>query len=299
MTVLLTVLAVLLLAALLLLAAFWGLSAKAQTPKRRPIERVPDMPYEDITFPSHGSTLKGWFVPSRTSTPDGAKQPVIIIAHGWNSNRSRVLRYARPLYDAGYALLLYDARSHGESDGIPAPSGMAFRDDLVSAVDYLTRRPDIDPERIGALGHSLGGFGTVAALWDEHRLRAVVTDSMPVRIETMIYSELSRLRLPKFPLAYIIPKIWLRRSRIDRNKAAEFDLIGAIKRRQGSVPVLHVHSRNDDYIPSAELDYLASHRLAGAEHLYVQAPGHSSSETDPQFWNRVLRFFNEHLCPVT
>ncbi|ANE49087.1 hypothetical protein SY83_20825 [Paenibacillus swuensis] len=277
---------------ILVFYACWYVSARAQTPKRRPIEHMPDMPYEDISFLSQGSVIKGWFVPSSDLK---TKPPVILIAHGWNSNRSRVLRYARPLYNAGYALLLYDARSHGESDGIPAPSGMAFRDDLLSAVDYIHARPDVDANRIGVLGHSLGGFAGAASLWDERRIRALVTDSMPVRIEAMIGAELNRLRIPLFPLATIIPRVWFIRAGINREMLAKLDLISALSRSGDAVPRLHVHSRNDDYVPSTELDYLAAQSLSGAEHLYVDARGHSCSETDPLFWERVLPFFRNHI----
>src|SRR4029077_15614185 len=49
--------------------------------------------------------------------------------------------------------------------------------DLVSAVDYLTTRDDIDQNRIGALGLSLGAATTILAAADDRRIGAVVADS--------------------------------------------------------------------------------------------------------------------------
>ena len=45
-----------------------------------------------------------------------------------------MLRYVDTLHEEGYALLLYDARSHGESAGIPATSGLTMRDDLLAGI---------------------------------------------------------------------------------------------------------------------------------------------------------------------
>lgn len=286
---------ILLLIILIIAVLFWNIAAKSQTPKRRPIIAHPSMPYEEISFTSQASNLIGWFIPapSGTTMTPHLNQPVIIIAHGWNSNRSRVLRYAEPLHQAGYALLLYDARSHGESEGIPAPSGMAFRDDVMAAIDYVSSRHDVDATRIGVLGHSLGGFGSTAALKVEQRIKALVTDSMPVRMDTMVGAELTRKRIPKFPLAMIIPRVWFIRSGINKQKLRDFDLIHVLTHR--STPVLHIHSKQDNYIPSTELDFILTHKLPNLEHLYVQSKGHSCSETDPLFWNNVIPFFHKHL----
>ena len=49
--------------------------------------------------------------------------------------------------------------------------------DLMSAVDYVTGRIDVDPAGIGALGVSLGGSTTLLAAASDPRMKAVVDDS--------------------------------------------------------------------------------------------------------------------------
>lgn len=234
--------------------------------------------------------MAGWFIPSK----HGANRPTVIVAHGWNSSRYRVLRYTAPLIDAGYNVLMYDARSHGDSEAMDAPSGLSFRDDVIAAVEYARSRPDVDSNRIALLGHSLGAFGSVLALLQDVPVRAIVTDSMPVHMETMVKAELNRRRFPHFPLAYAIPRIWLIRSRISAGIFRRNTIVAALNNRNNT-PVLMIHSRGDDYIPRAELDYVLKRVTNPPEHLFVDSQGHSSSETDPRFWERVLPFLQQHL----
>jgi pimeloyl-ACP methyl ester carboxylesterase len=283
---------------ILLCAAIWMLGVKSQSPSRnKELQAAPPMPYESISFPSGGLTVRGWFIPAKkASVKDAvaAAPPVVIIVHGWGSNRSRVLRYTEPLYEAGYALLLFDARAHGESDPFPTPSGIMFRDDVLAAINYTLTRTDIDPARIAVLSYSLGAFGSTLALEHTSQIKVMVTDSMPTRMETMITSELKRLKLPLFPLAYFIPKIWYYRTGVSTEEVRKLDIVQILNRT--ATPMLMIHSRQDDYIPSAELDYVLTHvKPRRIEHLFVQSPGHRSSETDPDFFKTVMPFLNKHL----
>jgi uncharacterized protein len=277
-------------------AAMYGLTVKAQRPRLVPNETEPPVPFERVEWTSGGKKLRGWFMPQAGSAALRTPGPVIIIAHGWGSNRSRVLRYALPLYEEGYSILMYDARSHGESDVFKTPSGLQFRDDLLAALDWVRQRPETDPDRIGVLGHSLGGFGAVLALDVQAPIAALVTDSMPVRFETMIEAELKRHKLPKFPLAQIIPGLMLWRSGIPRSfmKRANPASILAENAKSGQVPVMLVHSLRDGFIPPTELNHVLA-RTPELPHLFVDVEGHSASEKDPAFWPAVKAFFRTQI----
>jgi pimeloyl-ACP methyl ester carboxylesterase len=269
----------------------WKIGVKSQRPRWLPNTTTPEVPFESVSFQSEGSTLHGWLL----KPPSDRKLPVVVVMHGWGSNRSRVLRYANPLYEAGFAVFLFDARSHGDSDPIKAPSGFMFRDDVAAAVEAVRKQPGIDPDRIAVLGHSLGGFGTLLAYAQGMQVRAVVTDSAPIRFETMIRSELRKRKLPLFPLDRIIPRIWLYRSKITGREVKEADLPAWMKadHRNGSLPILMIHSLRDGYVPADDLIRLAED--IRVDHLLVEVEGHSYSEQDPAFWERVLPFLNYHL----
>ncbi|WP_051318449.1 alpha/beta hydrolase [Cohnella thermotolerans] len=272
----------------------WGITVKAQRPKILPNDQRPPVPYEDVQWRSGAATIRGWLL----NPPAGGSEPapVIVVAHGWGSNRSRILRYAVPLSEAGFCVLTYDVRSHGESETARALTGLTFRDDLLAAVEWIRTRGDLDANRIGVLGHSVGGFGAVLALDTGADIAALVTDAMPVRFETMVEAELRRKGMPTFPLTGLIGGTMLLRSGISRRflKHAEPGRILADNERSGRVPVLLVHSRKDSFIPPSELEHVLS-KVPNVRHLFVDQEGHSVSERDPAFWREVLPFFEQHL----
>jgi pimeloyl-ACP methyl ester carboxylesterase len=276
---------------ILIVSSVYAMGVKSQKPKRKAIDRFPAVPYEEVQWHSQGDEIKGWFIPTNVKLQEKSA-PMVIIAHGWGSNRVSMLRYIDTLHKEGYALLVYDARSHGESAGIPATSGISIRDDLLSALDYGGSRPEVDPESIGVLGHSLGAFGSVLALTRAcNRIRAVITDAMPARTQTMMESELRKHRIPLFPLVHILPWIWYIRSHVSPR---ETNIAAAIN--SCNVPLLMIHSRRDNIIPAEEMDYIRSiaHRPA-MDYVYLNCEGHSSSAKEPIFWEHVLPFLQEHL----
>ncbi|WP_186785863.1 alpha/beta hydrolase [Paenibacillus agilis] len=285
---------------LLFFFVIWRLSVKSQSPRRMPIEVQPTGKFESIEF--QGSAwLRGWLLwpTDEQQEPSSQPLPVIIISHGWASNRSRVLRYVEPFRAAGHAVIVYDVTSHGESGAVKAPSALLFRDDLLAAVRYAHTRPELDAARIGIIGHSLGGFGAMLALDEGLEVQAIVTDSMPANPFTMITAELKRRGLPIFPLAQLVPRIWLLRARINK---AEFDAINIRetilrneRRRSGRVPLYMIHSMGDTFIPPSELQGIVTDLPCELPHMFVHTNGHSCSEQDPAFWEAVLPFLHKHV----
>lgn len=290
----------------LLAALVWRIGARSQNPRKLANGLIPDVDtqWQSLSFTSDGSKLEGWLLqpaPGTAANPPGGLLPLVVVAHGWGSNRTRVLRYARPLYEAGFAVFMHDARSHGDSESIKAPSAFMFRADVIAAVETARRLPGIDPDKITVLGHSLGGFGALLALDKGMKVCAVVTDSMPVRFETMMRAELKRKKIPAFPLAYLIPPIWLIRARISQEQFRAANIPDILARHAGSaesgrVPVLMIHSNGDDFISAEDLRQLKGQLPEGTiDTLFVSTKGHSASEQEPAFWERVIPFLQETL----
>ncbi len=276
---------------ILIVSFIYRMGVKSQKPRRKAVDQFPLAPYQEVQWLSHGDEIRGWFIPAEQKWQN-QRVPLIIIVHGWGSSRVSMLRYIDKLLNEGYALLVYDARSHGDSAGIPAPSGVSMRDDLLAALNYGAACPDIDPERIGVLSHSLGAYGSALALaHTDNRVRALVTDAMPARTQTMMESELRRHRIPLFPLVHILPWIWYLRSHATPR---DTNVVAAIN--TSHIPMLMIHSRQDDVVPVEEMDYIRSnsHRQA-IQYVYLNCEGHSSSAAEPLFWEHALPFLREHL----
>ncbi len=121
---------------------------------------------EDVSFTtSDGLQLEGWFVPSR----NGA---TVIAFPG----RSGPQKHARMLVANGYGVLLFDRRGEGASEGDPNTFGWVGDRDLHAATAYLRSRPDVDPDRIGAIGLSVGGEMLIHAAAHSDAFRAIVSE---------------------------------------------------------------------------------------------------------------------------
>ena len=88
--------------------------------------------------------------------------------------------YAQTMAERGFITLAFDPSYTGESGGEPrnVASPDINTEDFSAAVDYLSNRPDVNPEKIGIIGIcGFGGFGLNAAAMDT-RIKATVTSTM-------------------------------------------------------------------------------------------------------------------------
>ena len=124
----------------------------------------------DVTFAAgDGTRLSGWYVPGRTAAS-------VVLLHGAHDTRGDTLLRLRMLHTAGYAVLAYDARGHGDSAGQTNALGWAGANDLAGALAFLDRQPGIDPRRVAALGLSMGAEAALRAAATGVPLRAVIAD---------------------------------------------------------------------------------------------------------------------------
>ena len=88
---------------------------------------------------------------------------------------------AKLLARHGYGVLVFDRRGEGESEGDPNLFGWQGERDVHAAVAFLRRRPDVDPERIGGIGLSVGGEMMIEAAAESTALKAIVSEGASAR----------------------------------------------------------------------------------------------------------------------
>jgi hypothetical protein len=121
----------------------------------------------DVEFPSGGETVRGWLY-----VPDGAHGPVplVVIAGGWCYVKELVQpHYAERFEREGLAVLLFDYRNFGASDGARRQhiDPVARIEDYKNAISYAETLEEVDAERIGVWGLSYsGGHVLVVAATD-------------------------------------------------------------------------------------------------------------------------------------
>jgi len=133
---------------------------------------------EEVRFHSHGAGLAGTLHLPDGASPD-SPAPGIVQGPGWLGLRDAKLYapYHEALLGAGMAVLVFDYRGFGDSDGDATYlDPMTQVADWQNAVTYLAARPEIDPRRIGAFGSSgTGGGNAVMAAGLDDRIRATVS----------------------------------------------------------------------------------------------------------------------------
>jgi fermentation-respiration switch protein FrsA (DUF1100 family) len=157
------------------------------------------MAYHDVRVrTSDGLSLVGWYVPST----NGA---AVLLQHGYKSERSEMLNEAAMLHRHGYGVLITSLRTHDMSEGSVITFGKDEMKDLDAWFAYLEARPDVDPERLGAIGNSLGGTLVIEFAATQPRIKAVATNSAFSSLEDTIETSVRFFtNLPPFPFAPMI-----------------------------------------------------------------------------------------------
>jgi fermentation-respiration switch protein FrsA (DUF1100 family) len=130
-----------------------------------PADRV-GVPHENVSFrTADGLRLRGWYVPSK----NGA---AVISFPGRKGTQDP----ARILARHGYGVLLFDRRGEGESEGDPNAFGWEGHRDVAAAVRFLQGRTDVEDDRIGGIGLSVGGEMMLESAVRTPGLKAVVSE---------------------------------------------------------------------------------------------------------------------------
>lgn len=199
------------------------------------------VPPERVEFMARdGKPLGGWFIPA----PEGTPKPWrgVLFAYGYGGYKEQMHEYAKMVHEGGFAALMFDMRGSGLRRGEPVTLGYKERWDLMDAVRYVQSRPDVDPDRIGVFGVSMGGAVALMAAAEEPGIKALITDSAYANITDMIKpgiaAFLGKGALPFAPLIvrYAEGMMGVRADDIRPDKAAA---------QLGDRPLLVIHGLED------------------------------------------------------
>jgi putative redox protein len=114
--------------------------------------------------------------------PDAVPASALLICHGLNAQGSSGLRLytrlAKKACENGYVSLLFDFRGVGKSTG-EFDYGFGEREDVKCTLDYLASRPEVVPDQVFIVGHSLGGAVSLYAVQGETRVKGLALWSTP------------------------------------------------------------------------------------------------------------------------
>jgi dipeptidyl aminopeptidase/acylaminoacyl peptidase len=274
-----------------LLALAWRASSSAMEPGIEPLPWTladfPSLRAEEVSIDgSTGARLSGRLF-------RGRERATVVLTHGYGGTQDELLPVAATLHDAGLTVFTYDSRGCGASTG-EITFGAREQDDLVAVVDRLARRDDVDPERIGAFGFSMGGAATILAAAKEPRIRAVAADSAWTTAKSWLRPSLGDMFThPRQRFTTLSVAVLERRLGIDLDELRPVDAMGELQGR----PVLLIHGDADHVVLPQDSEALAEAggrevelwRVAGAGHGATIARG--GAATTP----RLAAFFERAL----
>ncbi len=288
-------------AALLLLAAavfgicWWGSGLMLFPPSMSPMWIFPEqfgLRYEKMSFKTRdGLELKGWFIPSTA----GDKR-TILMCHGWGDNKGELLKETHFLNaSAGFNLMYFDFRSHGESAGEITTIGGLETIDFDAAVSWLrANKPDLS-DRVGVFGLSMGAAVTVAAMPDHPDLRCAVVESPYSDYRGVIArGAWNNHRIPRFPL--IAVAMWILRRRVGDPKIDSFNPVEAAG-RIAPRPLLVIGGEKDDLMPEDDVRRVFDAALEPKQLWIVPGAVHAKCReaAGVEYDTRVAGFFTRNL----
>ncbi len=244
-----------------------------------------DLPSPEIVqFESRdGLKIAGWFFP-------GTNGATVILVQ---NSRADMIPHADYLHRSGFSVLMLGFR-YWESEGNVSTLGAREPWDIEGAVDYLKKRPGVDPERIGVQGISLGAASSILAAAETPMIKGVVAESAFKSVSSVIESSFEKVvGLPSFPFAPVSKFICKLRLGVDLDKVVPAKVIGKISPR----PVFLIDDLKDELLPgdSAEVLYGAARKPK----VLWQIPGclHGKGwECAPkEYESRVLAFWRKTI----
>jgi fermentation-respiration switch protein FrsA (DUF1100 family) len=179
-----------------------------------------DLDFEDVFVDAEdGVRVHGWFVPANPV------RGVLLFFHGNAGNITHRLDSIALFHGLGLSVFIVDYRGYGRSEGRPTEQG-TYRD-ARAAWRYLTQARGIDPGKIVVFGRSLGA-AMASRLGMETSAAGLIVESAFTSVPDMAarhYPYLPVRRLTRF----------------------RYDTLEHVQ--NSSVPVLVVHSENDEIAP--------------------------------------------------
>jgi fermentation-respiration switch protein FrsA (DUF1100 family) len=205
-----------------------------------------------------------------------------------------MLPRAKVLANNGYNALVLDVRNHGDSQGTVTSLGASEVQDIQGAVNYLKTRADVNMERLGILGHSMGGAIAIVSAARIPELHAVVAESAYSSVASITERIITLLtgRAP-FPTDGVVLYFMDQETGVKTSEVSPLNDLTRLESR----PILFVHGEQDDTIAASNSQSM--YDAAGDPkdiYLVPDASHMDILETDPaEYERRVVTFLDTYL----
>ena len=238
-----------------------------------------------------GLKLHATYFPSIDKSAE--KKKVAICFHGYTSQgMSDYIGLSDYYLKRGYAMLLPDARAHGQSEGDYIGFGCLDRKDVLVWIDWVIQELDGDVE-IVLHGTSMGGATVLMASGLElpAQVKGIISDcgfTSPKEVFTHVLN--SMYHLPAFP---VIPG-----ADLVNKKLAGYGMDECNAKREvakAKVPILFIHGSNDTFVPCKMCDEIYDCCASPKKKLIIDGAAHAESyyKDMEKYEQAMTEFFEE------
>ena len=217
--------------------------------------------------------------------------PVIILSHGYDTNRSDFLSLGTVLRDNHFNVYIFDYHGPKAKETI-SNLGSRQISDLLSVIDTLTKRPEINHKRLGLLGTSVGGYASLVAAQMNPKVRALVVDTTYTTPELMFDAQIDRLLGGSSGLFHFLTASEFR---LLVSRTDTFPMVANLPKLAG-VPKLIISGRDNPRL--AEMTESIYNQAPQPKQLLVQEHSGTSLTSEAErneYENQILNFFLQNL----
>ncbi len=143
--------------------------------------------YQDVRLRTNDEIdLAGWSIPA--SDPRGT----VLYLHGYGENRAQVISVLQPLHDAGFNVVAFDFRGHGQSEGHTVTFGHRETNDVKAGYEFAKARYPDQP--LFMVGVSYGAAVGLQTLPELPEVRAAWVDSTFASMDSVLWQQFSFLK---------------------------------------------------------------------------------------------------------
>jgi len=214
----------------------------------------------------------------------------VLYLHGVSESKISGLPMADLLCGAGFLVMLYDARRHGDSGGRFCTYGFYEKHDAGTIISYLQSRADLRLGRIGLFGTSMGAAVALQVAATDPRVAAVVAESGFDRLRS-VFDDYQR-RMIKLPFHYLRNIVIMRSEQLAHFKASAVspaDSVGRIR-----IPLLLMHGTADPLIRPSYSQQVFDRANEPKELWMIQGATHSNTfQAGGDEYRRIVAGFFE------
>jgi pimeloyl-ACP methyl ester carboxylesterase len=218
--------------------------------------------------------------------PGVARAPLVVLIPGLDSTKEEFFLWESVFLNRGMATLSVDGPGQGEA-GFEAPIRHDYEVAVAAALDAIGDRRDVDLDRVGAVGVSLGGYYVVRAAAFEPRLKAIAGVSGPYNAAAQWDS------MPSLTREAFVHHTGAGSEAEGRERAAALDLDGVAELVKQ--PCLVVTGRRDRVIPWEQTQRIAS-AVPGAEWVLYEDGTHVCNNIPFKYRPLVADWMRGHLA---